>query len=345
MLVGALIGTVTSETSMGDVAPLLFIGMAVFAISYLIISLARIPEPALERAKADAAAGKAPLKFEHSPWNFRHFVLGAIGIFFYVGIEIGIPAELNFYLSDSGIESGAGILVNGAAIGGAIVMVYWLLMLVGRIASGAISGKISTRAQLLTVSGVGAILIFIAIMIPKTSRVEVPKFIYDPDAKTEYILTNVGLPTSAIEEFKNNPAGFEWDEKYIHPESKKEINLKEELWKQAKVKADDAPKMLETPTIPLSAIFLIICGLCTSLMWGGIFNLAVEGLGKYTEQASGIFMMLVVGGGIMPLVQHNLLAPSLGYMGSYWLVIAMLLYLFYYAFVGCKNVNKNIPVD
>lgn len=345
MLVGALIGTVTSETSMGDVAPLLFIGMAVFAISYLIISMARIPEPALERAKADAAAGKAPLKFEHSPWNFRHFVLGAIGIFFYVGIEIGIPAELNFYLSDSGIESGAGILVNGAAIGGAIVMVYWLLMLVGRIASGAISGKISTRAQLLTVSGVGAILIFIAIMIPKTSRIEVPKFIYDPDAKTEYILTNVGLPTSAIEEFKNNPAGFEWSEKYVHPESKKEINLKEELWKQAKVKAEDASKMLETPTIPLSAIFLIICGLCTSLMWGGIFNLAVEGLGKYTEQASGIFMMLVVGGGIMPLVQHNLLAPSLGYMGSYWLVIAMLLYLFYYAFIGCKNVNKNIPVD
>ena len=103
--------------------------------------------------------------------------------------------------------------------------------------------------------------------------------------------------------------------------------------------------MLETPTIPLSAIFLIICGLCTSLMWGGIFNLAVEGLGKYTEQASGIFMMLVVGGGIMPLVQHSVLAPSVGYMGSYWLVIAMLLYLFYYAVIGCKNVNKNIPVD
>lgn len=345
MLVGALIGTVSSRTSMGDVAPLLFIGMAIFAISYLIISLARIPEPGLERARAEAAAGKVPEKGKYSPWNFRHFVLGAFGIFFYVGIEIGIPAELNFYLSDAGIEAGAGILVNGAAIGGAIVMVYWLLMLVGRIASGAISGKISTRAQLLTVSGVGALLIFIAIMIPKTSRVDVPKFIYDPDAKTEYILTNVGLPTSAIEEFKNNPESFEWSENYVHPETKEVINLKEKLYNEAKVKAEDAPKMLETPTVPLSAIFLIICGLCTSLMWGGIFNLAVEGLGKYTEQASGIFMMLVVGGGIMPLVQHNLLAPSLGYMGSYWLVIAMLLYLFYYALIGCKNVNKNIPVD
>ncbi len=344
MLVGALIGTVTSRTSMSDVAPLLFIGMAIFALSYLIISLARIPEPALERARAEAAAGKTAQPNRHSAWSFRHFVLGAIGIFFYVGIEIGIPAELNFYLSDSA-EAGAGILVNGAAIGGAIVMVYWLLMLVGRIASGAISGVISTRAQLLVVSSVGALLVLTAIMIPKTSRIDVPKFIYDPDAKTEYILTNVGLPTSAIEEFKNDPAGFEWSENYIHPETRNEINLKEELYKQANVKAEDAAKMLETPTIPLSAIFLIICGLCTSLMWGGIFNLAVEGLGKYTEQASGIFMMLVVGGGIMPLVQHNLLAPSLGYMGSYWLVIAMLLYLFYYAVIGCKNVNKNIPVD
>lgn len=68
---------------------------------------------------------------------------------------------------------------------------------------------------------------FIAIMIPKTSRVDVPKFIYDPDAKTEYILTNIGLPSSAIEEFKNDPASFVWDEKYIHPETQKEINLKE----------------------------------------------------------------------------------------------------------------------
>ena len=36
---------------------------------------------------------------------------------------------------------------------------------------------------------------------------------------------------------------------------------------------------------------------------GGIFNLAVEGLGKYTATASGIFMVLVCGGGILPLIQ------------------------------------------
>ena len=73
-------------------------------------------------------------------------LLGVIGIFIYVGIEIGIPGTLNFYLADSS-DKGAGIMMNGAAIGGAIAAIYWLLMLVGRTASSAISGKVSSRAQ------------------------------------------------------------------------------------------------------------------------------------------------------------------------------------------------------
>ena len=96
--------------------------------------------------------------------------------------------------------------------------------------------------------------------------------------------------------------------------------------------------------VPVKALFFVLCGLCTSLMWGGIFNLSTEGLGKYTEQASGIFMMMVVGGGVMPLIQ-DFLASAVGYMGSYWLVVAMLAYILYYALVGCKNVNPEIPVE
>ena len=96
--------------------------------------------------------------------------------------------------------------------------------------------------------------------------------------------------------------------------------------------------------VPVSAFLLILCGLCTSIMWGGIFNLAVEGLGKYTAQASGIFMMMVVGGGVMPLIQ-NAIAHAAGYMVSYWLVVAMLAYLLFYGLIGSKNVNTDIPVD
>ena len=98
------------------------------------------------------------------------------------------------------------------------------------------------------------------------------------------------------------------------------------------------------PNVPISALFIVLCGLCTSLMWGSIFNLAVEGLGKYTEQASGIFMMMVVGGGVMPLIQ-DALARGTSYMASYWLIIAMLAFILFYAVSGSKNVNKDIPVD
>ncbi len=272
LLVGALIGTVTANTSMSDVAPLLFIAMGVFAIAFIIISLVKIPEPAKERNAT---------VYEHSAWNFRHFVLGAIAIFFYVGIEIGIPSQVNFYLADAS-SRGAGILVNGAAIGGAIAAVYWLLMMVGRLCSTFISGKVSTRAQMITVSSVAILLVLIAIFTPKTVTVNMPGY-----------------------------------------------------------SAADGFSMFQ---VPLSCLLLVLCGLCTSLMWGAIFNLAVEGLGKYTEAASGIFMTLVVGGGVMPFIQ-NLIAKSAGYMNSYWLVIAMLCYLLYYALIGCKNVNKDIPVD
>ncbi|MCQ2257225.1 MAG: MFS transporter [Bacteroidaceae bacterium] len=102
---------------------------------------------------------------------------------------------------------------------------------------------------------------------------------------------------------------------------------------------------IDNATVPLSCVFIFLCGLCTSIMWGGIFNLSTEGLGKYTAKASGLFMVMVVGGGVMPLVQERVLVPTVGYLGSYWLIVAMLAYILYYSVIGCKNVNKDIKVD
>lgn len=274
LLAGAMIGTLTPTTALSNVRPLLLIALAVFALSFLIILFVSIPEPNLGKVVAEG-------KDKHSAWNFRHLVLGVVAIFFYVGVEVGIPGELNFYLSDPSTR-GAGLGEGAAAVGGAIAAVYWLLMFVGRLCSTAISGKVSSKVQITVVSAVAMLFLVIAIVLPKNITMSMPSY--------------VGGAFAMV------------------------------------------------PNVPMSALFIVLCGLCTSLMWGGIFNLAVEGLGKYTEQASGIFMMMVVGGGVMPFIQ-DALARTIGYMASYWLVIAMLAFILYYAIAGCKNVNKDIPVE
>lgn len=325
LFVGVLIGTVTPETAMSDVSPLLFIAMGVFVFSFIVILFVAIPEPHLSKS------GAAKVKHPHSPLSFRHTVLGVICIFIYVGIEIGIPGTLNFYLADPS-EKGAGILINGAAIGGAIAAIYWLLMLVGRLASSAISGKVSTRTQLTAVSATAIVFTLLAIFIPKSVGVNVPSFIYNPQEKTTEILTNAGVPADQVAAYIANPGSVD-----LTPYA-------DTLKKEADMAPEDMVRSLETPKVPVSAFLLVLCGLCTSIMWGGIFNLAVEGLGKYTAQASGLFMMMVVGGGILPLVQQ-VISDAAGYMASYWLIIAMFAYVLFYGLVGCKNVNKDIPVE
>ena len=186
-------------------------------------------------------------------------------IFFYVGIEVGIPNTANVYYS--------GLDWVGPAIAGTMIGGYWLSMLIGRLIGASLGSKISSKTMLGVMSAVAIVLVICAIFTPETVHIKIG-----------------------------------------------------------------------ANTIPLSLGFLVLCGLCTSIMWGAIFNLAVEGLGKYTAAASGIFMTLVCGGGIIPFFQ-NLLADHVGSLQSYWLIIACLAFLVYYAFAGSKNVNTDIKVD
>lgn len=88
--------------------------------------------------------------------------------------------------------------------------------------------------------------------------------------------------------------------------------------------------------VRLSVFMLILCGLCTSVMWGAIFNLSVVGLGKYTQVASGIFMVMVCGGGIIPMIQ-GALVDVVGYLNSFWLVFGLIGYMLVYALVGSRT--------
>lgn len=266
LLVGMLVGTLTKQTTMASVAPLVITGIVIFALSFVVISFVKIPEPQQNLSK---------VKYERSPLAFRHCTLGIIAIFFYVGIEIGIPGEMNAWISRENFE-------GAAAVAGSLAALYWLMMLIGRFLSSIISGKVSTRTQMVTVSTVAIILILLAIFIPESVTFKSPEI--------------------------------------------KALNI-------------------TSGEVPIKCLFIFLCGLCTSVMWGGIFNLATEGLGKYTAKASGLFMMMVVGGGVMPYIQDMIARSGVGYVNSYWLIVAMLAYILFYSLIGSKNVNKDIPVS
>ena len=259
MLVGAIIGQSLAGKGIDDVNIVLYIAMAVFALIYLVIRLTPLEEP--------AGAG-AQVVYERSPWAFRHLTLGVIAIFFYVGVEVGIPATLISYLKPTA----------GFAAAGFIAGLYWLLMLVGRTVGSFIGGKVSSRTMVICVSCVAIGLMVLAMILGDSVQVQ--------------------LPTS---------------------------------W------------AFEMQALPIAALLIMLCGLCTSVMWTCIFNMATEGLGKYTAKASGIFMMMVVGGGVVPYIQSVIAAHDC--LISYIVPIVGVAFILYYALWGSKNVNTDIKVD
>ena len=271
-LTGVLIPNGISNAVISDVFPLMFLALGIFALAFVVIFLTDIPENPVQKIEKKENS-------QYGPMSFRHFVFGAIAIFIYVGVEVGIPNVLQKWLQNGGLN----VATGAEAIAGTVTATYWFLMLVGRLLGAAVGAKVSAKAMLTTVSGIGLIFVVLAIFLNPS--------------------TVVGLPV-----FKGTE-GF------------------------------------GIAQVPVNAALLVLCGLCTSVMWGGIFNLAVEGLGRYTEKASGIFMALVCGGGILPFVQNFVVDLSGNYLVSYWVVAAGLAFLLFYTLVGSKNVNKDIPVE
>ena len=273
-LTGVFVPSITNA-EIKQVFPLMFIALAIFALAFVVILFTQIPEN--ERVE------KATSTKEESnvgPMSFRHFVLGAIAIFIYVGVEVGIPNVLQKWLQNGGLDVAAG---NAEGIAATVAATYWLLMFFGRLAGAALGAKFSAKAMLTAVSLLGLVLVGGAMVLDPANTVNLPVF--------------------------KGTEGFGMAE------------------------------------VPVNAALLVLCGLCTSVMWGGIFNLAVEGLGKYTERASGIFMALVCGGGILPLLQNGIVDWTGNYLTSYWVIVAGLAFLLYYALVGSKNVNKDIKTE
>lgn len=260
VLVGYLIGEVSSETAISDADPALFIAMGVFAFAFVIIIFSDIPEPELEAARRNPQPKENTMESISKALSHRNLVFGVIAIFLYVGIEVGIPNIANLYMTSPEVGMSAGVA-------GTVVGMYWLLMLVGRLLGGAVGAKVSSKVMMTFVSAVAILFILVGMFLPET-------FVKFPAISSD-------LSFSLVD-------------------------------------------------IPLGVVFFVLCGLCTSVMWGAIFNLSVEGLGKYTSIASGLFMVMVCGGGVLPVVQ-GAVADSFGFIDSYWVLVAALAYILIFA--------------
>ena len=264
IIMGALIGEISPETKIADATPALMIALGIFVVAFFTIMFTKIEEP--EQAPVDVNLIKGAMKY-------RHFVLGVLAIFLYMGIEVGTPTYVNMYLVNT-----PELNIN-AATAGLIVAVYWFMMLIGRFVGASIGSKVSPRAMITTVASATLLLVAFGMFAPTDIKVNVP--------------------------------GIDWSTLTM-------------IWAE----------------VPVGLFAFLLVGLCTSVMWGGIFNMAVEGLGKYTAVASGIFMTMVFGCAVMLAIQAQV-ADLTNYMTSYWVVLFCAAYILFYALIGSKVEHKN----
>ena len=256
ILMGALISDAT-KAKISDATPALMIALGIFVLAFIIIAMTKIEEP--EQAPVEVSLIKGAM-------SHRHFALGALAIFLYMGIEVGVPNFVQQYLTNE-MKIPAGTV-------GMLVAVYWFMMLIGRFVGASIGGKVSSRTMITTVSIATLVLVLFGMFAPTDILVAFP--------------------------------GVDWGSLTV-------------VWQD----------------VPVGIFAFLLVGLCTSVMWGGIFNMAVEGLGKYTAIASGIFMTMVFGCAVMMFIQASV-ADAVGYIQSYWVVVFCAAYLLFYALVGSR---------
>ena len=262
ILMGALIAD-ASKAKIADATPALFIALAIFVIAFIVILFTKIEEPEQAPVRVDLIKGAM---------SHRHFALGALAIFLYMGIEVGVPNAVQQMLTSEPYSI-------PAATVGMIVAVYWAMMLVGRLVGASIGAKVSARAMITTVS----------------------------IATLAVVIFGMYAPSDVLVNFP----GVDW--------GKLEL-----IWQP----------------VPLGIFSFLLVGLCTSVMWGAIFNMAVEGLGKFTAIASGIFMTMVFGCAVMMAIQ-GYVADLTDYMTSFWVIVFCAAYLLFYALVGSRVTKRS----
>lgn len=240
--------------------------------------------------------------------QYPQLVLGMLGIFTYVGVEVAVGSNLGELLKQKEFGS------LSASEATPYIMMYWGSLMIGRW-TGAVSAfnlKKSTKQLLQLIVPIIAFGILILIIYLSD---------YNVSALYYYIVCVLVL-IAAFYFSKDKPV--------------QTLLIFSLLGVAAMVVG-----LLTTGTIAIYAF--LSAGLCCSIMWPCIFSLSIAGLGKYQSQGSAFLIMMILGGGILPPIQGKL-ADVIGIHQSYIIAVICFAYLALFAFL-VKGILKRQGID
>ena len=329
ILLGYLIGGEVAKAKVANAAPALMIAMGLFALAFVIIAFSAIPEPHRETAEEKAArlsGGSSVFKDIFATLGFRHFTFGALCIFFYIIIECGIPNMANLYMTDAKELSRETVSLD------VVKAQNEAAEKAEEAAKKAAEAKGEKYIKAVAKPGET----FVTYKEEEDSGVKVGRKITYKASESYSGAAVAGILVGAywfcmmIGRLVGGAIGGKVSSKVM-------VTCCSLAGIALLLGAMFSPvKMITVCSyqFPLSMGLIALCGLCTSVMWGCIFNLAAEGLGKYVPMGSGIFMAMVCGGIALPV--QGMIADQIGILNSYWLTIGLLAYVLVYAHILSK---------
>jgi len=308
--------SVAKEASISSVkTPYLILGV-LFLVIALIFKFSSLPnkidteEVSEDQAAANVLDPQAPSKLLHrsSPFKYPQLVLGMLGIFVYVGVEVTTASNLPEFMREK--------LATPTDQIAPFVSLYWASLMIGRWTNSTGAFGISKNAQKVLNFVMPYLAFGVFLLVNKIAGHDVtPFYIY------AYIIIAMIIGNILS---KGNPA--------------RQLLIFSMMAIVALLVGIFASGMV-------SVYAFISVGLFCSTLWPCIFTLAIAGLGKHTNEGSSLLIMMIMGGGFISLLQGWLSNANLmGIQYSYFVPVAGFLYLAYYA-VRAKAELKSQGID
>ena len=306
----AIFGSVTSGSSVASIEsvkiPYLILGLA-FVLVAIFIKFSSVPNKIVtEQANEKEIITANKTTTRTSAFQYPQLVLGMIGIFVYVGVEVSTASNLPAYM-----QTHLGIPTEKVA---PYISLYWASLMIGRW-TGAVGAFDVTKGVKQILSFLMPYLAFGVFLLVNT--------IANHDVTQFFVYAFVIAVMIAVDILsKGNPARM--------------LLIFSGCGITALVIG-----MLTTGMV--SAYAFISVGLFCSTLWPCIFTLAVSGLGKNTGQGSSLLIMMIMGGGIISYTQ-GVLADKIGIQYSYIIGVICFAYLAFYA-IQAKGILKSQGID